>query len=264
MSSPAAPAAPAVSPATRPIYYSDGDTRPTYRGSSYRFVRRTGLSTAVLACYLGFALRRAFDYYSGAAAGRPFALLCRVAHAYLLHLNVVWSDDLHNYDLDLGRAAYTRASSAARVRAHEQWLHAVDWAVAITLPISYHVLYFAVIRDPAHLVPSDYGLAAAHLLVWGSMCYRITPALITPKRPLFGWYAATFCAQIVVLLLAFRAEFAHHPWWIALWVIYAGGLLFKGIEWPDWPSFGQHEMMHLAVIIGNLVGLVIDVTTSDV
>ena len=49
----------------RPKYYSDGDTRPVYRGAAYAAVRQTGIAWAALAAYGAFAL---WSFSVGAAA----------------------------------------------------------------------------------------------------------------------------------------------------------------------------------------------------
>ena len=42
-------------PKTRALYFSDGDTRPTYRGAFYRWINRTGVAWLVLGAYVAFA-----------------------------------------------------------------------------------------------------------------------------------------------------------------------------------------------------------------
>ena len=69
----AAPAATAPAAQARPIYFSDGDTRPVYRGALYGWIRRTGVAWFVLGTYAGFALVDARR--SGA-----LLMLCRTFH----------------------------------------------------------------------------------------------------------------------------------------------------------------------------------------
>ena len=54
---------------------------------------------------------------------------------------------------------------------------------------------------------------------------------------------------------------AEHPGWLPLWGVYACGLVAKA--WvPNNDVFGHHEILHLSVIVGNAIGLVIDVMTT--
>ncbi len=241
----------------RPIYYSDADTRPTYRGTSYRLIRSSGVASSVLVCYLGFVARTA-AIAGGALPDRLFALITRAFHAGILHWNVVLSDDLHNLDLDLGDA-YTLRKSAPAVAARERTLHALDWRVAITLPFSYNLLHLSVCRGVHRIDGADVALFVPHALLYAAMNGLISAERITPKRELFGWYAGTFVAQLALLLVVFMREFERRPLWMGVWPIYAAGLVLKGVEWPSSEHFGHHEMMHAAIILGNLAGLVVDV-----
>ena len=235
----------------RPNYFSDDDTRPTYRGSAYAWVRRTGVAWAVLTAYSVYALIHARDNW------RPALLACRAVHVAVLLLNVVLSDSLHNLDLRLGRA-YRQPSTVAL----EQRIHAYDWVAALAIPASYHVLFILGVMDFAMVEREDALLLVANLAALAVMCARISPARITPRRELFLAYVATFGVQMVLLLAAFYRRRAEHPGWLPLWGVYACGLVAKGLEVPNNDVFGHHEILHLSVIVGNAIGLVIDVMTT--
>ena len=67
---------------------------------------------------------------------------------------------------------------------------------------------------------------------------------------------------MALLLAAMWREAPHHPWWLALWGVYAIGLLLKALEWPDSAVFGHHEVLHATTIAGNGLGLLVDALTT--
>jgi hypothetical protein len=133
-------------PCERPPYYSDGDTRPAYRGLLYRYVRwkqpvpcyvlmqhrhlfcivctrQSGYAWAFLSCYTIFAVGQAcFD-------GRVLLCITRLCFAMVNRWSIVLTDDLHNLDLHLGMW-YHRLHST---KALEQRIHAQDWYDACSL-----------------------------------------------------------------------------------------------------------------------------------
>ena len=279
-------AAPAKDEPTRPPYFSDGDTRPTYRGYAYgerRYalallarsalccslrvltaplslacthtgvLRSSGLAWFTLAVYCGFAIGEAVSHRTL----RPVLLVCRLLHAVAIGLNVALSDDLHNLDITLG-SRYVRATAAAL----EQRLHAMDWRAALCVPASYHLLLLLGIMEAERVGAVDKALLLLNLSIFGLMCLRITPSRITPKRELFLSFVATFGGQMVLLLVAFWRERAHHPFWLPLWGVYAIGLLAKAVELPTNDTFGHHEVLHASCILGHALGMIIDATTT--
>jgi hypothetical protein len=236
----------------RPNYHSDGDTRPTYRGTAYAVVRRTGVAWAGLALYAGFAL------WSCATAPHYPLLACRAFHCVALYYNVVLSDGLHNLDKHMGAAAYAQPGTVAV----EQKLHARDWRAALAVPASYHMMLIFGVMDPARLVATDGYLLGANLLACAIMCVRTTPARITPARELFLSFVATFGIQMLILLVAFYREREYHGAWLPLWGVYAVGLLAKAVEKPDNMTFGHHEVLHASCLAGHAIGLVVDAMTT--
>lgn len=202
----------------------------------------------MLGAYAGYAL---FD-------ARPLLIICRLAHACTIASNVVLSDDLHNLDLHLGRSRYV----PEHAKALEQRLHATDWCAALTLPASYHLLLVLGIMAPERVAATDVYLLIANLAAYAIMCLRITPARITPQRPLFDSFVATFGLQMVLLLGAFYRERAHHALWLPLWGVYAVGLIAKALEVPTNDTFGHHEVLHASCVVGEGLGLLIDVATT--
>ena len=235
----------------RPKYFSDGDTRPVYRGTFYAVIRDTGLAAALLSVYFCFAI------WDCAQARNLPRLLCRLAHLVSLRLNVVLSDDLHNLDKHMG-PAYRKPSTTAV----EQKLHAKDWRAAIAVPATYHMLLIFGITQYDRIQTADVALLATNLLAFLVMCWRIAPERITPKRELFLSFVCTFGAQMVLLLLAFYRARSHHPTWFPLWFIYAFGLIAKGLEFPTNDTFGHHEVLHASCIMGHAAGLLNDVLTT--
>ncbi|KAL1523819.1 hypothetical protein AB1Y20_018741 [Prymnesium parvum] len=242
--------------ASRPKYFSDGDTRPVYRGAMYAFIRRSGLAWAVLCTYGMFAVWDATALQS-AHFWRWDLLACRLLHVIALYFNVVLSDDLHNLDQRLG-TVYD-APSTLKI---EQQLHAQDWRAALAVPASYHVLLLFGIMEPSRTEMSDWLLLGVHLASCVLMCIRISPRRITPRRELFLSFVLTFVVQMVLLLVVFWRERAHHPWWLPVWAMYGSGLIAKGLERPDSETFGHHEVMHATTIIGHIAGIAVDVLTS--
>jgi len=238
----------------RPKYFSDGDTRPTYRGSLYGFIRRTGLAWAALLGYGTFAV---WSYLRGGSPRDARLLACRACHVGAMYLNTVLSDGLHNLDRRLG-AAYD-APSTLEV---EQRLHANDWRAALCVPASYHLLLVCGIMAPHRVALADAALLGANVALFGLMCVRISPERITPRRELFLSFVLTFGGQMALLLAAMWREAPHHPWWLALWGVYAIGLLLKALEWPDSAVFGHHEVLHATTIAGNGLGLLVDALTT--
>lgn len=169
----------------RPLYFSDGDSRPAWRGTFYAIVRESGAAYAVLASYVLFSL-----WSFGTRSHVPL-LLCRLAHALSILLNVVLSDDLHNLDKHLGPIAYFKPTT----KALEQRLHAQDWCAALAVPATYHILLLFGIVDAARVEPADGWLLVANLTACLAMCWRTTPERITPKRELFLSFVATFGIQ---------------------------------------------------------------------
>ena len=254
--SPARSASPKVkplvpAPTSRPLYFSDGDTRPTYRGALYSWIRRTGLAWFVLGTYTGFT-------FVDVLHTPPLLVLCRLFHACAMVFNVVLSDDLHNLDQHLGRDRYV----AQHAKLLEQRLHAHDWRAALTVPASYHLLLVLGIMEPARVFFEDKALLGVNLALYALMCMRITPERITPRRELFLSFVATFGVQMLLLLAAFYRERDHHPLWLPLWGVYAVGLLAKALELPTNDVFGHHEVLHTSCIIGHALGLLIDATTT--
>ena len=125
----------------RPLYHSDGDTRPVYRGTSYAVVRESGLAWAVLLLYACYAVW----HYVNASNNIPL-LFCRCVHIVVIVLNVVFSDDLHNHDKHVG-ASYSQKQKAAEITTAEQQLHATDWRAALGIPASYHLLLIVGIQN---------------------------------------------------------------------------------------------------------------------
>lgn len=220
--------------ASRPKYFSDGDTRPVYRGAMYAFIRRSGLAWAVLCTYGMFAVWDATALQS-AHFWRWDLLACRLLHVIALYFNVVLSDDLHNLDQRLG-TVYD-APSTLKI---EQQLHAQDWRAALAVPASYHVLLLFGIMEPSRtemvrrdrrsdlyllpptvccVVQSDWLLLGVHLATCVLMCIRISPRRITPRRELFLSFVLTFVVQMVLLLVVFWRERPHHPWWLPVWAM---------------------------------------------
>ena len=238
----------------RPLYHSDGDTRPLFRGASYAFIRRTGIAWVTLTLYAAFAI------WSWLTAKSSVVLLCcRAWHVTTLVLNVVYSDDLHNLDLKLGPTKYKRADT---VRSQEQLIHARDWRAALGVPASYHILLIFGIVDLASIQLLDATLLAINISACGLMFWVIRPARITPARELFLAYVVTFVLQMGLLLAAFWRAREEHGAWLPLWFVYAVGLVFKGVEWPDSMVFGHHEVLHACTIIGHVIGILIDVSTT--
>ena len=239
----------------RPKYFSDGDTRPTYRGFSYAFIRNTGLAWAVLLAYATFA---AWSSLVGSGHKPRMRLLaCRALHVVAMYFNTVLSDGLHNLDHHLG-SKYDAPSTMAV----EQRLHALDWRAALCVPASYHVLLVCGIMEAERVDLTDQLLLGANLFVFLLMCVRIAPERITPKRELFLSFVLTFGAQMVLLLIAMWRERPYHPWWVPLWGVYAFGLVLKALEWPDSEVFGHHEVLHGATILGNGLGLLVDALST--
>lgn len=119
--------------AARPKYFSDGDSRPLYRGKAYALLRSSGVGWLALCLYLAHAL-------ASLASARPHGVgaalfVCRCLLSAALCWNTVLSDDLHNLDIHMGRA-YDAPSTLPI----EQRLHAHDWRAALAVPASYHLL----------------------------------------------------------------------------------------------------------------------------
>lgn len=222
-----------------------------YRGALYGWLRRTGVAWLGLGAYTGFTV---------VDAPRSGALLalCRIFHVCALSFNVVLSDDLHNLDLQLGPTRYV----AEWAKGLEQRLHAHDWRAALTVPASYHLLLVLGIMAPDRVAFDDKVLLGLNLGAYALMCVRISPSRITPKRELFLSFVATFGAQMLLLLLAFYRERAHHPLWLPLWGVYAVGLLAKAVEFPTNDVFGHHEVLHASCVAGHALGLLVDATTT--
>lgn len=242
----------------RPDYHSDADSRPVWRGTFYAIVRRTGVAWAVLFAYTCYAVWDVVSDVSSPGGVRRDLAVCRLLHVLCLAANVILSDDLHNLDEKLGAKAYAAESTPA----FERLLHAHDWRGALGVPASYHVLLVCGIIEPSRVSRVDVQLLAANLSLCALMCFRIAPARITPRRELFLSFVATFAAQMVLLLVAFWRERAHHPWWPPLWCVYALGLVAKGLEWPTSDVLGHHELLHGSTILGHALGLLIDATTT--
>lgn len=231
----------------------------------YAVIRQTGIAWMVLGLYFGFALGSFCSFRVSPARYHVPLLLCRLLHIFVLRLNVIYSDELHNYDKIVGETYLTKDKvAAAKTSAIEQQLHATDWRAALAVPWSYHVLLIFGIIMQGDRLPAfeDALLFACNLAVFGVMCWRITPARITPKRELFLSFVLTFGLQMVCLLAAFWRLRATHPQWLPLWFVYAAGLVAKALEWPDSDVFGHHEVMHMTTILGHLYGLLIDVCSS--
>jgi len=205
----------------------------------------------ILGLYVGYATLVA------SPTTNPLLLFCRFIHAVTLALNVVLSDDLHNLDRDMA-GQYT----AVRAMTLEQTLHAHDWRAALSLPASYHLLLVLGIMDPGRVELADKALLCTNLALYSLMCYRIAPRRMTPARELFLSFVATFGVQMGLLLAAFWREREHHPLWPYLWLVYAVGLVAKGLECPTSDTFGHHEVLHAAVIVGNALGLLVDTATT--
>ena len=212
----------------------------------------------VIGAYVAFALWHSVTL---GRAWRPLQLTCRMAHAAILTMNCILSDKLHNLDLHLG-AEYRKRAHVRSTTELEQRIHAQDWGVALSVPASYHLMLILGIMPSERVATTDVALLTANLVAFGLMVWRIAPARITPKRELFLAFVLTFAAQMVLLLAAFWRERLHHPWWLAVWGVYALGLVFKGLEWPESPSFGHHEILHASCIIGHAAGLIVDAATS--
>ena len=242
----------AVKAKARPLYFSDGDTRPVYRGTWYSVIRRTGLAWLVL-CVYGLVAARHF-YLSQLVP----LLLCRVVHIVALTYNVILSDDLHNLDKKLGTKGYQKPG----VTRIEQALHARDWMAALAVPASYHLMLIFGIVDPLRVERTDALLLGANLLACLCMCSQIKPSRITPQRPLFLGFVGTFAVQMALLLAAFYRERAHHGAWLPLWLVYALGLIAKGLEFPSSDVFGHHEVLHASCIAGHFGGLLVDMFTT--
>ncbi|KAL3908303.1 MAG: hypothetical protein SGPRY_009852 [Prymnesium sp.] len=283
--------------AARPKYFSDGDSRPLYRGKAYALLRTSGVGWLALCLYLAHALASlASTRLDGGGAA---LFVCRCLLSAALCWNTVLSDDLHNLDIHMGRA-YDAPSTLPI----EQRLHAHDWRAALAVPASYHLLLVLGVIDAHRIETLDWLLLLGNLAVCAVMWLRISPSRITPRRELFLSFVGTFVVQMLLLLLAFCRERAHHGWWLPVWgmcdspcrtvpllplgfvctrpsrcfasqlssvnrvnlflldVRYAVGLIAKGLEWPQSDIFGHHELMHAATIAGHGAGLLVDTMTT--
>ena len=188
----------------RPKYYSDGDTRPTYRGYFYAVVQRTGATWAVLTLYMASTVWAAIGgkYSAG-------GLICRSLHTLMLSANALLSDELHNLDQRLGRAYAKPAGplpanpsrlcwvlqhygpgGPKTVAAYERCVHAVDWLAAAGVPLTYHcLLYFGLMSADERGNQVDEALVSAHMLAFFVLCVRVSPDRL---KELFGHFVATF------------------------------------------------------------------------
>ena len=166
------------------------------------------------------------------------------------------TDNLHNLDLQLG-AAYGGKEVAWR----ERCIHANDWRAALAVPASMHLLFFVTTAvGPLSLNTSSTNvqLLAVQIAALGAMCWRITPKLMTPKRPLYLSFLLTFVVQMGMLLVAFWRGRERHPLWLACWGVYAIGMIAKAAERPKSEVFGFHEVLHACTVLGHACSLLTD------
>ena len=180
----------------RPLYWSDGDSRPVLRGYFYEVVNGY-LLRPILIAYLAMV---AVFKHNGSLTLAGAA--CRHLHAAMFYFNALLSDELHNCDKRLGEEGYFRhdennevpgpltPEDLSRGRSYpwvawlcgttnvfhvESALQLVDWLAAAGVPLTYHVVLYVGTLTPEQREPTDTALFCLGAAAYAALAVRCWP-----------------------------------------------------------------------------------------